>query len=572
MFDVIIRGGEVVDGTGAPRRRADVGIRDGRIVEIGIIDADASRVIDATGKVVAPGFVDVHTHYDAQVFWDSALTPSPQHGVTTVLAGNCGFTIAPLSDDPSDGEYLMRMLARVEGMPLESLQTGVPWSWKSTAEYLDTIEGNLGVNAGFMVGHSAIRRVVMGAAANQRAATADELAAMSKLLHDGLDAGGMGFSSSWARTHNDGDRAMVPSRHATREELLEFCRVVGEHAGTSLEFIPMVGPFEPWAVELMADMSATAKRPLNWNLLAVNAKNADEAPGKLAAGDLARERGGKVVALTVPVSVPLRISFAAGFTLDAMKGWEELMLAPMERKLEVFSDPEQRAALNELAQAPDNPMRGLANWSTKHIFDVVAEENRKYIGHTVGEIAAAEGEDPWDTLCRIALADGLRTSFGINPGPDSREDWLARRDVWRDSRAIMGASDAGAHLDMLATFNYATLVLADAVRTHGVISLEEAIHRMTDVPARLYGLIDRGRIEAGWHADVIVIDPDTVGSDPIEMQYDLPGGAGRLYADSRGVEHVLVNGRAIIAEGKLTADRPGTLLRSGTHTRTADLT
>src|SRR5688500_14396395 len=170
MYDVIIKGGEVVDGTGAPRRRADVGIRDGRIVAIGEVTGEAGRVVDATGKVVAPGFVDVHTHYDAQVFWDGALTPSPLHGVTTVLAGNCGFTIAPLSADPTDGEYLMRMLARVEGMPLESLRDGVPWSWRSTPEYLDAIEGQLGVNAGFMVGHSAMRRIVMGEEANRRQA------------------------------------------------------------------------------------------------------------------------------------------------------------------------------------------------------------------------------------------------------------------------------------------------------------------------------------------------------------------------------------------------------------------
>src|SRR4051794_12450822 len=211
MYDVIIRGGEVVDGTGGPRRRADVGIRDGKIVAIGEGTGEAASVVDAAGKVVAPGFVDVHTHFDAQVFWDGALTPSPLHGVTTVLAGNCGFTIAPLSADPADGEYLMRMLARVEGMPLESLRDGVPWSWRTTSEYFDAIDGNLGINAGFMVGHSAIRRVVMGGDANQRVSTADELATMKRLLHDGLDAGGIGFSSSWARTHNDSDRHMVPS-------------------------------------------------------------------------------------------------------------------------------------------------------------------------------------------------------------------------------------------------------------------------------------------------------------------------------------------------------------------------
>src|SRR6185312_2824182 len=247
MLDLLLTGGTVVDGTGSPRRRADVGVKDGRIVAIGTITDEAAQTVDATGKVITPGFIDVHTHFDAQVFWDSALTPSPLHGVTTVIGGNCGFTIAPLSADPSDGEYLMRMLARVEGMPLESLRDGVPWSWTSTGEYLDAVEkSSLGVNAGFMVGHSAIRRVVMGIESTERESTPDELAAMRRLLHEGLDAGGFGFSSSWARTHNDADRRMVPSRYASRDEILALCAVTGEHEGTQLEFIPMVGPFDEW--------------------------------------------------------------------------------------------------------------------------------------------------------------------------------------------------------------------------------------------------------------------------------------------------------------------------------------
>ncbi|HEY3670577.1 MAG TPA: amidohydrolase family protein, partial [Acidimicrobiia bacterium] len=227
MYDILIRGGDLVDGTGSARRRADVAIQGDRVVAIGELagdgDGDAAVTIDATGKVVTPGFVDVHTHYDAQVFWDGALTPSPLHGVTTALAGNCGFTIAPLSDDASDGDYLMRMLARVEGMPLESLRDGVPWNWKSTADYFDQIEGRLGINAGFMVGHSAIRRVVMGEESTAREAKPEELEAMRALLRAGLEAGGMGFSSSWARTHNDADGHMVPSRFASREEIVDLC-------------------------------------------------------------------------------------------------------------------------------------------------------------------------------------------------------------------------------------------------------------------------------------------------------------------------------------------------------------
>ena len=570
MLDLIIRGGDVIDGTGAERRRADVGVKDGRIVAIGVVEGDAERTIDATGKVVTPGFVDVHTHFDAQAFWDGALTPSPLHGVTTALAGNCGFTIAPLSDDPSDGDYLMRMLARVEGMPLESLQTGVPWTWKTTGEYLDALEGRLSINMATMVGHSAIRRIVMGADANQREATPDEVAAMGRLLSEGIEAGGIGFSSSWARTHNDADGRMVPSRYASADELVELCRVAGRHEGTSLEFLPMVGPFEPWAKELMADMSAAAQRPLNWNILVITEQSAPNIENQLSAGDVARARGGKVVALTIPKPFGVRLSFAAGFVLDALPDWEGPMGLPRAEKIALLSDPAARRELDAKAKSP-GPMQGLADWTTKRIFDVVSDENRQYVGRTIGEIATEQGRDPFDVLCDISLADDLLTSFGPDAPVSSPEDWKLRLDVWRDGRAVIGASDAGAHLDMLATFNYSTVLLGEAVRDLGLLPLEEAVHLITDVPAQLYGLVDRGRLEVGHHADIVVLDPATVDTDDATLRADLPGGAARLYAGSTGIEHVVVNGTPVVADGRLADVRPGSVLRSGRDTRTPSL-
>jgi N-acyl-D-aspartate/D-glutamate deacylase len=572
MLDVLISGGMVVDGTGAPARRADVAIKGDRIVKIGVVEDPSSLTIDATGKLVTPGFVDVHTHFDAQVFWDGALTPSPLHGVTTALAGNCGFSIAPLSDDPADGDYLMRMLARVEGMPLESLRQGVPWNWKSTGDYLAAIEGRLGINAAFMVGHSAIRRVVMGGEASVRPATDDEVTAMERLLRDGLEAGGLGFSSSWARTHNDADGHMVPSRYAARDEILRLCAVLRSYEGTSLEFIPMNGPrFEPWAVELMADMSAAAQRQLNWNVMIVSAANIAECREKLKAGDLAAEKGGKVVALTVPMTFGARLNFASGFVFDAMPQWEDVMLLPLDQKLEVFRNPEERARLNALAQSPANPLLGVANWADKVIFDVVAPENEQYRGLRVGDIAQELGRDPWDVLCDIVVADDLSTSFGTIPAPESDADWAARLEIWRDHRAVIGASDAGAHLDLLASFNYATELLGKAVRGHQLLPFEEAIQLLTDVPGRLYGLKHRGRVAEGWYADLVVLDPDTVGSGEVGMRFDLPGGAGRLYAEADGIDHVLVNGRRIVVDGQLTDERSGTLLRSGRDTETSSL-
>jgi N-acyl-D-aspartate/D-glutamate deacylase len=568
MLDLVITGGEVVDGTGAPRERVDVGVKDGRIVAVGHVRDEAARTIDASGKVVSPGFIDVHTHYDAQAFWDGALTPSPLHGVTTVLAGNCGFTIAPLSEDGADGEYLMKMLARVEGMPLESLRDGVPWSaWRTTAEYLDAIDGRVGPNVGVMVGHSAIRRVVMGGDANQRAATQEEVEAMGRLLREGLEAGGIGFSSSWARTHNDADGRMVPSRYATRDELVELCRVTGGQEGTSLEFLPMVGPFEPWAKELMADMSVAAQRPLNWNILVVTAASIPGIENQLSASDVAREKGGKVVALTIPRPPGVRLSFASGFVLDAMTGWETVMGLPRAYKRAILADPVARAQLNAAAQTEANPMRGVADWSTKRIFDVVSEQNKHYEGRMLRDIAAEEGRDPFDVLCDIAVADDLLTSFGTDDPTSTEEEWKARLEVWRDGRAVIGASDAGAHLDLLATFNYSTVLLGEAVRARGLLPLEEAVHMITQVPAELYGLVDRGLVAEGHHADLVVFDPAQIGTDPTGMRTDLPGGAGRLYADAHGIDHVLVNGEALVADGRLTEERPGTVLRSGRDTR-----
>lgn len=565
-LDLAIVGGTVVDGTGAKGRRADVGIKDGRIVQVGELTEAAADTIDATGLVVSPGFIDLHTHYDAQAFWDNTLSPSPMHGVTTVIGGNCGFTIAPLT--PQDGDYLMRMLARVEGMPLESLQQGVPWNWSSTAQYLDALDGTLLPNAAFLVGHSALRRVVMHDDATKREATPEEIDQMVALLRAGLEAGAMGFSSTWSSSHNDHTGVPVPSRHASREELLALCAEVKNHEGTTLEFIPAVGQFSDETFELMGDMSAAADRPLNWNLLQVYAQNWELVQHQLAGFEIAAKRGGQVLALTLPDTFRLRLNFKSGFILDILNGWDTLMALPDADKLAMLRDPEGRKKMNDLAQSTEGPTKSIGNWGGYQLLQTFTDKWKPFEGRIIGEIAAELKVDPWNLLCDIVIDDNLNTVIANQDKGQDRDTWEKRVQVWRDHRAVVGASDAGAHLDMIDSYAFSTTMLARAVREHNLMPLEEAVYHLTDRPARLYGLKNRGRIAEGWAADITVFNADTVGPGPAEMRFDLPGGAGRVYGESIGVEHVIVNGVPAVRNNVALDARPGTLLRSGRDTET----
>jgi N-acyl-D-aspartate/D-glutamate deacylase len=567
-YDLAIKDGTVVDGTGGAARRADVGIRDGRVVAIGDLDGTATRTIDATDLVVAPGFVDLHTHYDAQLLWDPTASPSPMHGVTTVFGGNCGFALAPGGDAHVD--YLSRLMARVEGIPLPALQQGVPWDWKTFGEYLDRVEsGGIAVNAGFLCGHSAVRRVVMGEYAVGNAASDDQLAQMERMLHEALDAGAMGFSTSQAPTHNDGNGDPVPSRAATREELIRLAAAIRSHAGTQLELIipGCLNGFSDDEFDLMSEMSRVADRPLNWNVLGVMSAGNHE--HQLDAGTRAAQRGGRVVALTLPQGMRIRLSFLTGFVLDGLPGWRETFALPVEERMRALADPEVRRRLDAQARSPEaGVLANLARWERLEIIEGFTERTRALEGRRVDSIAREQGADPFDVLCDIVIADGLRT--GLRPdfgGPEPDDVWKMRAEVWRDPRAVVGGSDAGAHLDMMCGASYSTFVVGDAVRA-GHIGLEEAVHLLTEVPARLYGVRDRGRLVEGAHADVVCFDPATVGPAGERTHDDLPGGASRIVADARGMHHVLVGGTEIVRDGAYTGATPGVVLRSGRDTDT----
>jgi N-acyl-D-aspartate/D-glutamate deacylase len=563
VLDYAITGATVVDGSSNPGFRGDVGIKDGRIVQVGKLDDSAARTFAADGLVAAPGFIDPHTHYDAQLFWDPLATPSSWHGVTTVIGGNCGFTLAPLRE--RDVDYIRRMMAQVEGMPLTGLEAGVPWSWVKFGEYLDALDGRTAVNAGFLVGHCALRRFVLGEDFAREATEAERLQ-MAQLLNESLAAGGLGLSTSRSSTHTDGDGQPVPSRWASEEELFALCEVVGRHDGMSLALITegCLGRFSDHEVEYLAQLSAVSRSPINWNALGVSSADSARIEHQLRPSRRARELGGQIMALTMPVHANNNMSLLSFCTFWHIPGWREVLDLDVFERMQRLKDPAVRSALLEKALA--SRWAWLVDFANYTIGEVFSAQNEVYRNRTVMDIAAERGEDPFTTVVEIAAADELRTVLWPPPFADSEADWQLRRKVWEDPDVLLGGSDAGAHLDRMLGSPYPTRFLADCLRGRQLLPVERAVQLMTDVPARLFGLRARGRLAAGFRADVVLFDPSLVGSGSARTCYDLPGGSKRLVADPQGVALILVNGRETIVANSPTGDLAGTLLRSGRDT------
>jgi N-acyl-D-aspartate/D-glutamate deacylase len=416
------------------------------------------------------------------------------------------------------------------------------------------------VNFGVLVGHSALRRAVLGGRSGSSTVSADEMATMAELLRRSLVAGGIGFSSSWAATHVDGDGSPVPSRAASSAELLELCAVLAPFEGTQVEFIATNGPFEDSHIELMTEMAVAATSPLNWNILIP--RDRATTARKLGASDYAREHGALVVGLSYPDVIRARVSFlSSGF--DSIPGWATTMALPPEEKIAALSDPQTRARLR--AGATHGAGRTSVRYDTLVVSETFCSANRGFQGKVIAELARELDRDPLDVLCDIVVADDLRTGFIPEPAATDPAAWEIRKETWTDPRVVIGASDGGAHLDMLTMFDYPVRYLALA-RDHDFSSLSAAVRQITDVPARLYGLRDRGRLRPGYWADLVIFDPRTVGAGPVEWRTDLPAGAGRLYAEPTGINSVLVNGTEIAIQGHLTGARPGHVLRRGRDT------
>jgi N-acyl-D-aspartate/D-glutamate deacylase len=574
MLDLLIRDGLVVDGTGRPGRRGDVGIVNGRIQRIGRIMDSARRVVDAGGHVVCPGFVDVHTHYDAQLFWDPTLSPSPLHGVTTVVAGNCGLSLAPAA--PDDLDFLVHMLSRVEAIPLESLQAGVPFSWRSFPELLDVVQQTPTVpNVGMAAGHSAIRRAVMKNRASSDPAEAEELQAMASILDEALAAGAFGFSSSTSATQRDGDGAPTPPNFATPDEFVILSEVCARYPGTSLEFIPESSAygFTDDDLHLMARMSVAAHRPLNWNTVLLNyAAIPDLHDRQLRSADVGLAAGGCVVPMIIPHNFRVRTDFLesdVGFR--SLEGFRGLFGLPEEQRIEALAAPGVRAQLVAGLDATGQGSNAmfLSSLDEQLVSDTNDPTMAALIGRRVADIATQRGTPLMETFFDLAVESRLDIGFVRYLAPSGDPERRAvRRRVLRDPRLVLGASDGGAHVRGVLNVEYSTACFAELVREDDVFSVEELVQELTDVPARLYGLRHRGRLEPGARADIVIFDAGQIAPSPVSFLRDLPGGAGRLFSHGLGIDSVFVNGVEVVQQATFTGATPGSLLRAGRDTLT----
>ncbi len=554
-YDLKITGGTIVDGTKAPRFVGDVGIKDGKVVALGIAPGDAVRTIDATGKVVCPGFVDIHTHYDAQIIWDQLVSCSPWHGVTTIVMGNCGFSVAPTR--PLHRDLIMRTLENVEGMSVDALRAGLSaeWPFQTFPEYLDAVEGRgCAVNVSALLGHTALRMYVMGEDSVEREATPEEIAAQKRILHEALEAGALGFSTSRAVTHIGYDGKPVPSRVATPDEIIEIAGALSAFGHGVVQATVGRG----LGHEEFARISELTGKPVSWTALLSGTPGQDYRE-ELAKAAVIAGRGLPVFPQVAVQPVQFEISWKAPFLYEPLRCFNAVSRADLDGKKAIYADAEWR---EEFKLKAGNGGKIGDRWARTTISYL--PNDTSYEGLNVQALADQQGRDPVDVVLDLALDSDLEmriTQDVINYDRDSIQELL------QDPNTVIGLSDAGAHASQLCDAKYSTEFLSTFVRERQTFSLEEAVHMLTQRPAQVFGITDRGTLEVGKPGDVVVFDAAEVGHRGKKRVYDLPGGADRIISEAKGIKAVVVNGTVIrqdeVDQVRPGGDLPGKLLRHG---------
>jgi N-acyl-D-aspartate/D-glutamate deacylase len=559
-YDLKITGGTIVDGSGRPGFAGDLGIKDGKVVALGKADAAAAQTIDATGKVVSPGFVDVHTHYDAQILWDRMLSISPWHGVTTTVIGNCGFGVAPTR--AIHRKLIMQTLEKVEGMSLEALEAGLGlrWPFETFPQYLDALEKRgSAINIAALFGHTPLRLYVMGEASTERAATGDEIAAMKKLVREAMEAGAIGFGTSVSVSHNGYAGKPVPSRQATVEELDALVSVMGELKRGLMQIT--IG--RDFSTLQMAEVSRKYGVPVTWTALLSYLYGPGGHRKQLDLAAEQRKSGALVIPQVSCRPLNFEFTFAEPFIFDVMKFMNELTVedarAPGTRR-RAYADP----AWREKLRSELTPL--FRNWWDRVVI-AWAPSARDLEEQPLADAARRLGKDPVDLALDLALASDLQARFRMAV---MNFDEKEVAELITDPHTVIALSDAGAHASQLCDACYSTYLLGHWVREKKTLTVEQAVHQLTQRPAEMFGIGDRGLLAEGRPADVVVFDPGTVAPGPLKRVYDLPAGADRLVSEASGVDAVIVNGKIIRQNGKDAVsgnDRlPGRVLRHGRAT------
>ncbi len=556
-YDLVIRNGNVVDGTGAPGRRADVAVSDGRIAEIGKIDGGADEIVDAGDCVVAPGFVDPHTHYDAQICWDGAVTPSSWHGVTSVVMGNCGVGIAPCL--PEAREIAMRDLVNVEGIPFDVLDRGITWDWETFPEFMDAADARgPAVNLAFLAPLTPFRHYVMGEDSMERAATAEETGRIAALLGEAVDSGAFGFSTTILNQHVGYEGRPLACRNADDAELTAYARVLrGRGKGTiEIAATKRIGIIDDDQYALLDMLLTESGRPVTF----LGLVDRDDVPN--AARDTLEktapllERGVRPQILPLPLT--REFNMRNPFSFAAFPSWNRVFVdKSKEGQRAVYADPEFREAFRGEMRKQLN----FCDFDRITLHEVRSRDLKRFEGRTVTEIARERGTDEVDAFLDVTLEDDVENEFTFTSF-NTKIDSMTR--ILNHPHVVIGLGDGGAHVDMLCDSSYPTFLLGEWVRERQAMTLEQAVRKLTSEPADLFGIAGRGRLREGNWADITIFDPDRVGSpNHSERSYDLPGGAKRMLRPSRGIERTIVNGKPVFADGGLIeGSSSGRVLRS----------